>query len=74
MFHGPHPKEFANEVERREIELHDLYSKLEYLIVPTFYGQRDAWINLMKNSIARIAHYFQVQWVMRRYITEAYII
>ena len=71
---GPHPKEFANEVERREIELHDLYSKLEYLIVPTFYGQRDAWINLMKNSIARIAHYFQVQWVMRRYITEAYII
>jgi starch phosphorylase len=71
---GPHPKDFVTEEERRESELHDLYSKLEYLIAPTFYGQRDAWITLMKNSIGRLAHYFQIQWVMRRYITEAYII
>jgi glycogen phosphorylase len=71
---GPHPKDLVTEEERREIELRDLYSKLEYLIAPTFYGQRDAWITLMKNSIARIAHYFQIQWVMRRYITEAYLI
>jgi starch phosphorylase len=71
---GPHPKELVTEKERREVELRDLYSKLEYLIAPTFYGQRDAWITLMKNSIARIAHYFQIQLVVRRYITEAYII
>jgi starch phosphorylase len=71
---GPHPKELLTEDERKEVELRDLYSKLEYLIAPTFYGQRDAWIDLMKNSIARIAHYFQIQWVMRRYITEAYLI
>ena len=71
---GPHPKELVTEDERREVELRDLYSKLEYLIAPTFYGDRDTWIELMKNSIARIAHYFQIQWVMRRYITEAYII
>ena len=71
---GPHPRELITEGERREIELHDLYSKLEYLILPTFYGRRDAWITLMKNSISRIAYYFQIQWVMRRYITEAYLI
>ena len=71
---GPHPRDFVSEEERREIELRDLYGKLEYLIAPMFYGQRDAWIGLMKNSIARLAHYFQIQWVMRRYITEAYII
>jgi starch phosphorylase len=71
---GPHPKELLTEEERREVELRDLYSKLEFLIVPTYYDQRDAWITLMKNSIGRIAHYFQIQWVMRRYITEAYII
>ena len=71
---GPHPKDFVTEEERREVELHDLYSKLEYLIAPTFYNQRDAWITLMKNSIGRVAHYFQIHWVMRRYITEAYII
>ncbi len=71
---GPHPKELVTEEEKREIELRDLYSKLEYLIVPTYYEQREAWITLMKNSIARIAHYFQTHWVMRRYATEAYTI
>lgn len=71
---GPHPKELVAEKERRTEELHDLYGKLEYLIVPTFYNQRDNWITLMKNSISRIAYYFQIQWMMRRYITEAYII
>jgi starch phosphorylase len=71
---GPHPKELLVESERRELELQDLYSKLEYLIIPTFYTQKDAWITLMKNSIAKIAYYFQTQWVVRRYITEAYLI
>jgi glycogen phosphorylase len=71
---GPHPREILADTERREIEIRDLYNKLEYLIVPTFYTQKDAWIILMKNSIAKIAYYFQTQWVMRRYITEAYLI
>jgi len=71
---GPHPRELLIESERREEELQDLYSKLEYLIAPTFYRQKDAWITLMKNSIAKIAYYFQTQWVVRRYITEAYLI
>jgi glycogen phosphorylase len=71
---GPHPTELLTEDERREFELQDLYSKLEYLIIPTFYNQKDAWITLMKNSIAKIAYYFQTQWVVRRYITEAYLI
>lgn len=71
---GPHPRELLIESERREAELRDLYSKLEYLISPTFYRQKDLWITLMKNSIAKIAYYFQTQWVMRRYITEAYLI
>jgi glycogen phosphorylase len=71
---GPHPRELLLESERREAELQDLYSKLEYLIVPTFYTQKDTWITLMKNSIAKISYYFQTQWVMRRYITEAYLI
>ena len=71
---GPHPREMLMENEKREVELRDLYNKLEYLITPTFYNQKDAWITLMKNSIAKIAYYFQTQWVVRRYITEAYLI
>jgi len=71
---GPHPSELVSVEERRKRELNDLYSKLEYLIVPTFYKNRDAWITLMKNSIAKLAYYFQTQGVLKRYITEAYLI
>jgi len=71
---GPHPSELVSVDERRKRELNDLYSKLEYLIVPTFYKNRDAWIMLMKNSIAKLAYYFQTQGVLKRYITEAYLL
>jgi starch phosphorylase len=60
--------------EKRKRELSDLYSKLEYLILPTYYKSRDNWINLMKNSISKIAYYFQTQGVVKRYITEAYLL
>ncbi len=71
---GPHPSELVSVDVRRKRELNDLYSKLEYLIVPTFYTNRDAWITLMKNSIAKLAYYFQTQGVLKRYITEAYLL
>jgi starch phosphorylase len=71
---GPHPSELVSVEERRKRELLDLYSKLEYLIVPTYYKNRDTWINLMKNSISKLAYYFQTQEVVKRYITEAYLL
>jgi len=37
---GSSPSELLVESERRELELQDLYSKLEYLIIPTFYTQK----------------------------------
>jgi starch phosphorylase len=71
---GPHPSELVTVEERRKRELTDLYSKLKYLIVPTYYKNRDRWITLMKNSISKIAYYFQTQGVVKRYITEAYLL
>ncbi|MFB0563252.1 MAG: alpha-glucan family phosphorylase [Candidatus Lokiarchaeia archaeon] len=69
---GPHPYEKSSEEERRTRELEDLYSKLEYVIVPMYYQRRDEWITMMKNSIGKIAYYFNSHRMMRRYITEAY--
>jgi starch phosphorylase len=70
---GPHPGEQAPEQTRRERELDDLYGKLEYLIVPTFYKGRDDWISMMKNSIGKVAYYFNSHRMMRRYVTDAYL-
>jgi starch phosphorylase len=70
---GPHPNEPISAEERRVRELNDLYSKLQYVVVPKFYEARDDWINLMKNSIGKIAYYFNSHRMMRRYATDAYL-
>ncbi len=70
---GPKPRELMVEREKRARELKDLYNKLEYLVVPMFYDNRDAWTNMMRNSIGKIAYYFHSHRMMRRYATEAYL-
>ena len=70
---GPSPDQRLNEQETRRRELADLYNKLEYLIIPKFYQQRDTWIDLMKNSIGKVAYYFNTHRMMRRYATDAYL-
>jgi len=70
---GPHPEEHVTLEERNSREQDDLHSKLEYLIVPMFYTKRDEWIKTMKNSIGKIAYYFNSHRMMLRYVTEAYL-
>ncbi|HXX87003.1 MAG TPA: hypothetical protein VEH86_00960, partial [Candidatus Acidoferrum sp.] len=70
---GPPPGQVISEEERRKGELDDLYNKMEYLVLPKFYNQRDDWIRLMKNSIGKIAYYFNSHRMMRRYATDAYL-
>jgi starch phosphorylase len=70
---GPSPDQAISEEERRKRELGDLYNKLEYLIIPKFYEQRDDWISMMRNSIGKVAYYFNTHRMMRRYATDAYL-
>ncbi len=70
---GPSPEEHVSNEERYIRELDDLYNKLEYIIIPMFYTRRDQWIRIMKNSIGKIACYFNSHSMMRRYVTEAYL-
>jgi glycogen phosphorylase len=61
----------ASQIELAELD--DLYNKLEYVITPLFYKEKDNWIQIMKNSIGQIAYYFNSHRMMRRYVTEAYL-
>jgi len=70
---GPHPDEQLSTDEVKIREVNDLYNKLEYIIIPMFYQKRDDWIRMMKNSIGKIAYYFNSHRMMRRYVTEAYL-
>ena len=70
---GPSPDQEISEEEKRKRELGDLYNKLEYLIIPKFYQQRDDWISMMRNSIGKVAYYFNTHRMMRKYATDAYL-
>jgi starch phosphorylase len=69
---GPHSSESDN-AETTLKEAEDLYNKLEYIITPMFYDRRDEWLKLMKNSIGKIAYYFNSHRMMRRYVIDAYL-
>ncbi len=66
---GPGPEEPPD--PQREIE--DLYGKLENIIIPLYYENRQGWIKMMKESIGKIAYYFNSHRMMRRYVTHAYM-
>jgi starch phosphorylase len=71
---GPLPNENIVESEKRKREIEDIYNKLYYLIMPVFYKKRDDWISMMEKSIGKVAYYFNSHRMMRRYVTEAYLI
>jgi len=71
---GPSLEEQLEEDNRRVRELQDLYNKLRYLVVPMYYRNRDAWVEMMENSVGKVAYYFNSHRMMRRYVTEAYML
>ena len=70
---GPHSAQALDDQNHALQESEDLYNKLEYVITPMFYERHDEWIRLMKNSIGKIAYYFNSHRMMRRYVTDAYL-
>jgi len=51
----------------------ELYRKLESIILPLYYFDRQRWLWMMKQAIGKIGSAFNSQRMMRRYATEAYI-
>jgi starch phosphorylase len=52
----------------------DLYDKLERVVLPLWYNDRDKWLWMMRQAISKVASYFNTQRMMRRYAAEAYIL
>ena len=62
--------EAASDLFQRDA--HEMYEKLERIIVPLYYGQRDRWIDLMKSAIAVNGSYFTTERMLRDYMFKAY--
>ncbi len=69
---GPDPTEnnLSDYDDRKDID--DLYNKLEKIIIPMFYQNRQEWIKMMKNTIALIAPYFNTHRMIKEYALRAY--
>ncbi len=52
----------------------DLYQKLSQVIMPLFYDDRAGWVRVMKDAIGKNAYYFNSHRMMRRYVTDAYLV
>ncbi len=60
------------EQDDRDGDVESLYTKLEQVVLPTWYGDRRRWIWMMKQAIGKNAYYFNSHRMMRRYATDAY--
>ena len=53
-------------------EIASLYDKLEYVILPMFYGRPTAYASIMRSVIALNASFFNAQRMMLQYLENAY--
>lgn len=61
------PEEMAHE------DAQDLYQKLRNVIVPMFYQDRERWIDMMRQSIAFNASFFNTHRMVQQYAANAYV-
>jgi starch phosphorylase len=53
-------------------EIASLYDKLEFVIVPMFYGRPEEYATAMRSAIALNASFFNAQRMMLQYLVNAY--
>jgi len=49
-----------------------LYDKLEYVILPLYYKNRDRFVDMMRHCIALNGSFFNTQRMMAQYVLKAY--
>lgn len=68
------PEKTAHAESDDEIDRKDLYEKLERIILPKFYNERDNWIRTMRSSIAINASFFNTHRMVQQYVANSYFI
>jgi starch phosphorylase len=68
---GPKQTE-ADEVENHSADAASLYEKLENVILPLFYRDRAAFVDVMRHAIALNGSFFNTQRMLQQYVLKAY--
>lgn len=62
----------SNPGDTTQSDASSLYDKLEHVILPCFYQQRDEFICIMRQAIALNASHFNTQRMLQEYVLKAY--
>lgn len=67
---GSHPN--SKRETNHEEDLEDMYTKLEYVILPKFYNEKDDWIEINQHCIAINGSFFNTHRMAQQYVLNAY--
>jgi starch phosphorylase len=69
---GGLPKPGDGDADRAPRDAASLYDKLERVVVPLFYRDRERFIDVMRHAIALNGSFFNTQRMVLEYVTKAY--
>jgi starch phosphorylase len=64
----------GEEIQDRSTDAASLYAKLEKVIIPIFYQDRDRFIDVMRHAIALNGSFFNTQRMLQQYVVKAYFV
>jgi glycogen phosphorylase len=62
----------ANPADRADCDAASLYDKLEHVVLPLFYQQRERFVDVMRHAIALNGSFFNTQRMVLQYVLKAY--
>jgi len=58
--------------DRTHHDADSLYDRLEHVVVPLYYQNRDGWLKVMRHAIALNGSFFNTQRMLLQYVLKAY--
>jgi starch phosphorylase len=63
----------GDETVDNSADAESLYDKLEHVILPLFYNERQRYLSVMQHAIAINGSFFNTQRMVQQYVTDAYL-
>ncbi len=66
------PTIMQNPAQRTEPDAESLYDKMQYIVIPLYYRERERFIDVMRHCIALNASFFNTRRMLMQYVLNAY--
>ena len=63
----------SNDAAQDEADAEALFRVLEEQVIPTYYGDRSAWLGLMRGSMAQLGERFSTNRMLVEYVESLYL-